>query len=95
MNIFQLQTNVKMQSSVRVNLSAHEWDLNTQEYSRHTIESVASYLNRRFNEGYNRGFNREKLENYVSDLMRQFEIYGANSIMSRQKLSNLLNTVYP
>lgn len=95
MNIFQLQSNVKIQTTVRVNLSAHEWNLNTQEFSRHTIESVASYLNRRFNEGYNRGLGRKKLETYVSDLMKQFEIYGANSKNSQKKLDSLLSAVYP
>ena len=78
MNIFQLQPNVSVQSMVRVNLSAHEWDLNTAHFSRHTIESVANYLNRRFNDGYNQGLGREKLEKHVVDLMEQFQMYGAN-----------------
>lgn len=95
MNIFNLKSNIKLQTSVRVNLSANQWHLDTEEHSRHTIESVANYLNRRFNDGYNRGMNRKTLENFVVELMQQFQIYGASNLPVRRKLNELLDMVYP
>lgn len=95
MNIFNLKTNVKFQAAVRVNLSANEWQLDTQTHSRHTIESVANYLNRRFNDGYNRGMTRKGLEEFVINLMMQFQRYGASNLPVRRKLNELLDMVYP
>lgn len=95
MNLFTLKQNVKFQAAVNVNLSANQWELDTENHSRHTIESVANYLNRRFNDGYNRGMNRSKLETFVSELMKQFELYGANNLLPRRKLIELLDMVYP
>lgn len=95
MNIFNLKSNIKLQTSVRVNLSANQWLLDTESHSRHTIETVANYLNRRFNDGYNRGMNRKKLENFVVELMNQFQVYGANNLPVRRKLIELLDMLYP
>ena len=95
MNIFNLKTNIKFQAAVRVNLSANEWNLDTETHSRHTIESVANYLNRRFNDGYNRGMSRKKLEDFVVELMMQFGTYGASNLPVRRKLNELLDMVYP
>lgn len=95
MNIFSIDTNVKMSSAIVVNLSANDWSLHTGTVPRHTIEKVATYLNNRFNQGYNRGMTKEELSAFVTDLMNNFRIYGAAESEPRLVLDTLLEKVYP
>lgn len=95
MNIFNLDPNVRISSAVNVNLSAQQWDLYTESFPRHTIEKVASYLNNRFNQGYNQGMTKERLSNFMDDLMETFSVYGANDRETRKVLNKLLEQVYP
>lgn len=95
MNIFNIDTNVKMSSAIVVNLSANDWSLHTGTFPRHTIEKVATYLNNRFNQGYNRGMKKEELYAFVMDLMNNFRVYGAADNEPRYVLSTLLEKVYP
>lgn len=95
MNIFSLDTNIRMSAAVNVNLSAQQWELYTESFPRHTIEKVASYLNNRFNQGYNQGMSRGDLEMFVTSLMSTFRIYGAANSEPRAVLNTLLKKVYP
>lgn len=95
MNIFTIDTNVQMSAAININLSAQQWDLYTESFPRHTIEKVATYLNNRFNQGYNRGMKKEQLSGFMNDLMETFSVYGANDRESRKVLEMLLEKVYP
>lgn len=95
MNIFSIGTNVRISTAVNVNLSANQWDLHIESYPRHTIEKVATYLNNRFNNGYNRGMKKDELTAYMEDLMEHFSVYGAHEKESRRVLEKLIETVYP
>jgi len=95
MNIFSIEKNIRMSTLVNVNLSASQWDLYTESFPRHTIEKVASFLNGRFNQGYNKGMSKEQLKTFMDQLMEQFSIYGANDKDTRKVLGLLLEKVYP
>lgn len=95
MNYFNIQNNVRISTAVNINLSAQQWNLYTEFFPRYTIEKVATYLNNRFNQGYNRGMPKERLVEFVEDLMKQFSVYGASDGESRKVLDQLLEQVYP
>jgi hypothetical protein len=95
MNIFQLRSNVRVRATVNIDLSADQWELNTEGFPRTTMNQVATYLNKRFNFGYNKGMSKEELATYVQHLMGDFTVYGANEDKPKQVLESLIETVYP
>lgn len=95
MNIFKLGPNVKMNSSVRIDLSADQWDLYTELFPRTTVEAVATYMNKRFNYGYNQGMSKEQLATFMEEIMNEFSMYGASDMDTRSVLNKLIDTVYP
>lgn len=95
MNIFQLKSNVRIKTSVSIDLSADQWELNTENFPRTTMNQVATYLNKRFNFGYNKGLSKKELCAYVEHLMDDFSVYGAGEAKPKQVLKSLIETVYP
>jgi len=95
MNIFNLDTNIRISTAVNVNLSANQWDLHVESFPRYTVEQVATFLNKRFNTGYNRGMKKKELIAHMEDLMEQFSVYGATERETRKVLTKLLEQVYP
>lgn len=95
MNIFNIDTNVRISTAVNINLSASQWDLHIESFPRQTIEKVATYLNNRFNNGYNRGMKKEELAVFMEDLMDHFRVYGAHEKETRRVLEKLIENVYP
>lgn len=94
MNIANLGTNVRLRSTVSVNLSAADWALYTSGFSRTIIEKVANFLNGRFNYCYNMGLSEAQLKDQMQSLMASMANYGANDTEPRAILEDLCKKVY-
>ena len=94
MNISNIKTNIRVSSIVAIDLSADEWGLDTKFTSRAIIDKVATYLNKRFNRGYNIGLTSSELVDSMCELMDSFRIYGANHPEPNEVLKNLIYSVY-
>lgn len=94
MNISKIKTNVRVSSTVSIDLSADEWGLDTKQTSRAIIDKVATYLNKRFSRGYNIGLTANELVDSMYELMGSFKIYGANHPEPNEVLKNLIYCVY-
>lgn len=95
MNYFHITNNVKISTLVSVNLSANDWQLSTVDFPRPVIESVATLLNKRYNNGYNRGMSKCQLATHMQDLMNSMSAYGADGTGARDVLEGLLGKTYP
>lgn len=95
MNHFNVSNNIRFSSLVSINLSANDWQLNTNVFPRPVIENVASFLNKRFNNGYNKGLQRQELVTSMRKLMEEFTPYGANDVNALGVLDSLVEKVYP
>lgn len=94
MNVTKLGTNVRLRSTVSVNLSAADWALYTSAYSRVIIEKVANFLNGRFNYCYNIGMTEAELKERMASLMDSMATYGASDTEPRAILEDLCRKVY-
>lgn len=94
MNIAKLGTNIRLRSTVSVNLSAADWDLYTSAFSRVIIEKVANFLNGRFNYCYNTGLTEDELKSQMHALMDSMATYGASDTEPRAILEDLCRKVY-
>ena len=75
MNVFKPHPNIHIRTTVNVNLSAEQWALKTDKFSRVVIEKVADYLNKRITLEYNKGEPLEGLRGGYNNLRDSFEIY--------------------
>jgi hypothetical protein len=94
MNISKIKTNVRVSSIVAIDLSADEWGLDTKHTPRAVIDKVATFLNKRFNRGYNIGLTDNELVDSMYELMDSFKIYGAFHPEPNEVLKNLIYSVY-
>jgi hypothetical protein len=94
MNVLKLNNNVHIRKQISVDLSADQWELLTDSYSRTVIEKVANLLNRRLVLAYNSGKGKEEVRLEMESLMKDFTIYGANDKYSKIVLTNLLEKLY-
>lgn len=95
MNYFHVTNNVRISTLVSVNLSANDWQLFTSNFSRPVIENVATLLNKRYNNGYNRGLNKDQLASHMRDLMNSLSMYGTMEQQPQNVLDSLLANTYP
>lgn len=75
MNISKPHPNVQIQTTVFINLSAEQWCLKTDEFSRIVIEKVADHLNQGITRDFNQGENYEHLQakfDYLKDSFKAF-----------------------
>lgn len=94
MNVSKPHPNIQIRTNVSVNLSAAQWELNTNEYPRSIIERVADLLNKRVANEFNKGESRTQVEISVTALSNSFKIYGATDNKTKQVLNQLLDNLY-
>lgn len=75
MNVFKPHPNIHIRTTVNVNLSAEQWALRTNDYSRVVIEKVADYLNKRITVEFNKGEPLQGVQGGYNSLRDTFEIY--------------------
>jgi hypothetical protein len=95
MNIFILHPNVKVRSTVQINISAADWGLDTERFSRTIIEKVANSLNSRINLDFNSGRTENEIRDGFISLTNQFEFYGANSKATLSVFDEIMHGVQP
>ncbi len=76
---------------VDVRLTPDDWDLYTSEPE---VERVAEYLNERFNEFVNAGWDRTLVRKSMDKHMRLYSAWGANDTEPHRVLEQLLEEVY-
>ena len=94
MNVVYPDPNIRLTTSVRVDLSPSQWELRTEEFDRKTLDMVASHINRRVEQGFNKGLPRQTLKVYVAELLHDFSIYGGHDAGPLKVLNNMLNLLY-
>lgn len=95
MNIFTLHPNVKIRCTVQINISAADWGLDTERFSRTIIEKVANSLNSRINLDFNSGKTEEEIRGGFISLANQFEFYGANSTATLDVFDEIMYGIQP
>jgi hypothetical protein len=75
MNISKPHPNVQIYTTVNINLSAKQWCLRTDDFSRVVIEKVADHLNKRVTRDFNQGENYVDLGTRFNYLKNSFEAY--------------------
>ncbi len=92
MNVFKPHPNIHIRTTVTVNLSAEQWGLRTDEYSRVVIEKVADFLNKRITLEFNKGEPRQCLQGGYNALRDSFEIYITPE--TDEVFESIANTLY-
>lgn len=75
MNIYKPHPNVSFRTMVTVDLSASQWCLKTDEWSRTIVEQVANYLNKRLTLSFNIGDSKDVVRQHFNALIEQFRLY--------------------
>ena len=75
MNIYKPHPNVSFRTMVTVDLSASQWCLKTDEWSRTIVEQVANYLNKRLTLSFNICDSKDVVRQHFNALIEQFRLY--------------------
>jgi hypothetical protein len=95
MQVVSVRNNVKVKSTVTVDLTPDEWQLYTSSFPRQEIERIADFMNKRFNHAYNQGCTKEELRKYMYEIMGLFDKYGAYDTEPLGVLEDLIEKIYP
>ena len=95
MNISTIHPNFRVSIQLDVDLSAAQWGLDTDKFSRPVIERVASYLNSRLMREFNCGKSKDSVEYSFNALANDFKIYGATHTQVKETLNLILDKAYP
>jgi len=94
MNVMKVNNNVSIRKQISVDLSASDWKLQTNKFSRLIIEKVANLLNRRLVLSFNTGKSQKDVKTEMTSLMNDFALYGATSKDTQKVLSDLLVSLF-
>lgn len=86
-----LKNKMNLTKRVNLKLTPDDWDLYTSEPE---VERVAEYLNERFNEFVNAGWDRTLVRQSMDKHMRLYSAWGANDTEPHYVLEQLLEEVY-
>lgn len=92
MNIVKPHPNISFRTTVSVDLSAAQWCLNTENWSRIITEQVANYLNKRLTLSFNIGDSPNSVTAHYRGLRKQFELYVTKD--TDRVFDNLLKTMF-
>ena len=95
MNITTIHPNFRVSTQLNVDLSAAQWGLYTDRFSRPVIEKVANYLNQRIMREFNRGETQDNVRFSFNALAKDFAIYGATDTQVKETLNLILAKAYP
>lgn len=94
MNVMKVNNNVSIRKQISVDLSASDWKLQTNDFSRLIIEKVANLLNRRLVLSFNTGKSKNEVQIAMKSLMNDFALYGATSKNTTKVLDELLDSLF-
>lgn len=95
MNITNPHPNIQIRTSISLNLSASQWNLEVDKFPRTIVEKVADMLNKRVTTEFNKGEPIEKVQMAFNEAAKGFAMYGAESEKTKAVFSNVIKTIAP
>lgn len=92
MNIDKPHPNIRFRTMVSVDLSAAQWCLDTEHWSRTITDQVANYLNKRLTFSFNVGDSAEDVTAHYRGLRTQFALYVTKD--TDRVFDNLLKVMF-